>query len=84
MNDSKVKELRTLHKELAAYLKQQHEAVNNCLLTVVALRKAVETQADLRAIYKAKVQQLSEDETFRATSDSSNTLETLLQRLADW
>jgi hypothetical protein len=84
MNDPKIEELRLLHKDLAAYLKQQHEAVSNCLLTVAALRKTVETRTDLHEAYKAKIRELSEDETFRASLSSSNTLENLLQRLEDW
>jgi hypothetical protein len=84
MGDVKMEELRLIHRDLAAYLKKQHEAMSNCLLTVAALRKSVETRTDLHEAYKAKVQELAKDEIFRGSLGSTNTLETLLQRLADW
>jgi hypothetical protein len=84
MDASKVKELQAIHKDLAAYLKAEHEAIGNCLLTVAALRKAVETHTGLRVVYRAKVQELSEDEIFQAGLSPSNRLESLLRRLKDW
>jgi hypothetical protein len=84
MDDLKIKELRLILRGLADYLKAQHEAMGNCLLTVAALRKTVNSHTDLRVAYKANLHELSEDETFQAGLSSANTLEILLRKLTDW
>jgi hypothetical protein len=84
MDDPKIDELRLIHKDLTTYLEQQHEAMRHCLLTVVALRKTVETRTDLHEAYKTKVLELAKYHTFQGSLSSSDTLETLLRRLTDW
>ena len=84
MDDSKIKELRLIHKDLAAYLKKQHEAMSNCLLTAAALRKSLDSDPTLRKLYKTNRRALLTDETFQAGLSPSTSLERLLKKLAEW
>ena len=40
MDDSKLEELRLIHRELVAYLKKQHETMSNSILAISAIRGA--------------------------------------------
>jgi hypothetical protein len=84
MDDSKLEELRLIHRDLAKYLKKQHEAVSNGLLTMAALRMTLDSDPVFRKSYKTNLRALLEDGTFQASPTSENTLQTLLKRLADW
>lgn len=85
MDDSKIKELQALHRDLAAYLKIQDEAISNGLLAVAAIRTALESNPDLQKAYKASLRDLSEGGTFQVGPNSSTVvLERLLKRLAEW
>ena len=84
MDDSKITELRHIHRNLAKYLKKQHKANSNCLLAVAAIREALKIHPDLQKAYRASLRDLSEGGTALANQDSTNTLETLLKSLAEW
>jgi hypothetical protein len=84
MDDSKLEELRLIHRELVAYLKKQHETMSNSILAISAIRGALESNPDLRKAYSASHRALTEDGTFHPTPDYENTLQKLLERLAEW
>jgi|HubBroStandDraft_1064217.scaffolds.fasta_scaffold699834_1 hypothetical protein len=84
MDGSKIEGLRAIHRDLAVYLKKQHEAMSNCLLTAAALRKTLDSDPNLRKSYKTNRQALLTDETFQAGLSPSTSLERLLRRLAEW
>ena len=84
MEDSKLNELRLIHKDLATYLKNQHEVMSNSILAISAIRTALESNPDLQKAYWASHRALSEDGTFQASQDYENTRQRLLKRLADW
>jgi hypothetical protein len=84
MDDSKIADLRQIHRNLAKYLKKQHKANSNCLLAVAAIREALKSHPELQKAYKASLRDLSEGGTALADQDSTNTLETLLKSLTGW
>jgi hypothetical protein len=84
MDDAKMEELRLIHRDLATYLKRQHEATNNSILAVAAIRGALASNPDLQKAYKASLRDLTKDGTFQANQDHENTLQNLLKRLAEW
>jgi len=84
MDDLKIKELRLIHKDLASYLKKQHEAMSNCLITAAALRMTLNSDPNLRKLFETNRRSLLTDETFQAGLSPSTSLENLLKRLTDW
>jgi hypothetical protein len=84
MDDSKISELRLIHKELATYLEKQHETMSNSILAVSAIRGALASDPALQKAYKASLRDLKEGGTFRENQDDENKFQNLLKKLAEW
>lgn len=84
MDDAKLAELRLIHKDLAAYLKEQHEAMSNSILAVAAIRGALANNPTLQKSYRASLQDLTNDGTTQPALIFEQVLLRLLKRLEEW
>jgi hypothetical protein len=84
MDDSKIVELRTILKNLAVYLKDQHEATKNSILAVAAIRGAVASNPPLQKSYEASLRDLKDAGTIQPSPALEQTLLTLLRKLDEW
>jgi len=84
MDDSRLNELRLLHRDLAAHLKEQHQVINNNTIAIAAIRKVLETRPDLQKSYKESLRDLKDDATIQPTPSYTHVFERLLKRLSEW
>ena len=84
MDEAKVQKLQLIHRELARYLREQHEVINNQTLVIAAIRKTVEVDSVLGARYKENLQSLKADATIQPNPMQAGVLGKLLDDLANW
>jgi hypothetical protein len=84
MDDSKIKELQQIHKDLAAYLKAQREVINNNELAISAIRQALDRDPTFQTAYKASLRDLIDGGTVQPKDSPDSILPKLLQELMEW
>lgn len=78
------KELRLIHRDLAAYLKAEREVLNNNELAISAIRQVLDCDPAFQKAYKASLQDLIDGGTVLPKDSPDSILPRLLKRLAEW
>lgn len=94
MDDSKIKELRTLHRELAQYLTAQNEVIIILRRTVATLQQTLDNDSDPQGVRSALGNRYREYLASQETSEklrpnltevqSRKAAESLAKRLNEW
>jgi predicted ThiF/HesA family dinucleotide-utilizing enzyme len=84
MDESKIDELRLIHRDLARLLGEQHEVILSQRLVIVALQRTVEGDPALSKKYVACLQALKSDPSARPNPMQAGFVQKLLDRLKNW
>ena len=84
MDESKIEELRSIHRDLARYLGEQHETIEGMAVVIGALRKTIEDDSVLSKKYKVHFQSLTSNESGQPNRVQAGILHEFLTRLRNW
>ncbi|WP_263352848.1 hypothetical protein [Acidicapsa acidisoli] len=84
MDDSKLEELRTIHRELARLIGNHQEAIEGFAIVIAALRKTLQGDPTLSEKYEANFQVLQADESSRPTPQQAGMVQGILRNLSEW
>jgi hypothetical protein len=84
MDDTKMEALRLILRELAEYLREQHQVITNQTTAIGAIRQAFEGDSALSKLYRDSLRDLIYDETIRPNLVRSQVFETLVKKLSEW
>jgi hypothetical protein len=84
MDDSKIEELRNIHRDIARFLGEQHEIILSHALVISAIRETLQGDPALSGKYEANLQSLKDAEHARPNPTQAGMVRGILRRLSEW
>ena len=84
MDDSKLDELRLIHRDLARFLGEQHEIILSHALVISAIRQTLQGDPALSAKYEANLQSLKAAGHARPNPMQAGLVHKFLNQLKNW